>query len=117
MLNPADAVGLCLRKYAGFGGRASRSEYWWFQAFWITGWAILSLVDRGGVLSALWLLAMVLPGLAVAVRRLHDIGRSGWNTLWAFLVFGLVLLLMYFLTGSQLQPNKYGEIPLAARRP
>jgi uncharacterized membrane protein YhaH (DUF805 family) len=80
-----EAVSTCLRKYATFEGRASRPEYWWFALFGF-------IVSRGGIIDGLAHtfilglvvgLALLLPSIAVRVRRLHDTGRSGW---WSFIV-------------------------------
>jgi uncharacterized membrane protein YhaH (DUF805 family) len=77
------AIGACFRKYAVFGGRARRAEYWWFVLFSTGLFAAAALLEqfalRGGdPVSSLVLLALFLPQLAVTVRRLHDTGRSGW---------------------------------------
>ena len=80
-----DAINTCLNKYATFSGRASRSEYWYFVLFTVLIGFVSGLVDGiifpGNYFSpinSIVSLAVLLPGLSVAVRRLHDIGRSGW---------------------------------------
>jgi hypothetical protein len=87
-----DAVKTCLRKYATFSGTASRPEYWWFVLFNFLGSLVFSFT---GVLAlrGLWSLVMLLPGLAVAVRRLHDTSRSAWWLLTAFIAPWLIILL------------------------
>ena len=97
------AVRICFNKYVNFGGRASRSEFWLFVLFVVLGGLILGVIDgvvgieQGDPVSlgnAFGLLTF-LPGLAVAVRRLHDTNRSGlWLLLW-FSLSGLSLLLWY----------------------
>jgi len=94
----ADAVKTCLRKYATFTGTASRPEYWWFFLFNSIGGAVFRLIG-GNALESLWSLAFLLPGLGVAVRRLHDTGRSAW---WLFT--GLIppwLIVLLCLEGKQ----------------
>ena len=88
----ADAVKTCLRKYAIFNGTASRPEYWWFFLFDVIGSVVFALI---GVVALrdLWSLAVLLPGLAVGVRRLHDTGRSAWWLLTALIPFWLLILL------------------------
>ncbi|SOB92127.1 uncharacterized membrane protein YhaH [Rhodobacter sp. JA431] len=78
-----EAIKVCFRKYATFKGRASRSEFWWFQLFIIGGSLLTGLLENGmgrdgAVLNGLFSLATFLPALSVQVRRLHDTDRSGW---------------------------------------
>ncbi|MFM8508429.1 MAG: DUF805 domain-containing protein [Actinomycetota bacterium] len=76
------------RNYARFRGRASRSEFWWFSLFTL----IVQLATSGSeVIGGLVSLALLLPGLAVHVRRLHDTDRRGWWVLWPALAFGTAL--------------------------
>jgi uncharacterized membrane protein YhaH (DUF805 family) len=110
-----------LRKYAVFGGRARRSEYWGFLLINLAigfGLVIVDVligsVDKQGygLLSGLYALATTLPAIAVLVRRLHDTWHSGW---WAFLLFvpliGPIVLLVWLATDSQPGQNKYGPNP------
>lgn len=108
------ALKTCFSKYAVFEGRASRSEYWFFWlATFIIG-LLCGIVD--GMIgirffSLLWLLASLIPSLAVGVRRLHDTGRNGRNILWPLLpVVGAIMLIIFYCQAS-LGPNKYGEGP------
>jgi uncharacterized membrane protein YhaH (DUF805 family) len=116
---------LPLKKYADFTGRARRKEYWSFFLLCLVGAVVLSLIDGilgmggmiGGVygpLTTLFLLALLVPSIAVGVRRLHDTDRSGWWILIAFVPFigGLVLLVFYVLEGTR-GPNQYGPDPKA----
>ncbi len=110
--------------YANFSGRARRSEYWYFTlgqvCLWIPLYAILLFgmaddsettgVAVGGIF-VLVMLATLIPTLAVSVRRLHDLGKSGG---WYFLVlvpFGSIVLLVWFCTEGERFPNKYGNDP------
>lgn len=84
-----DAVKVCFTKYATFSGRATRSEFWYFQLFLLLvniALNIMSLVSPGFfmVISVLWGFGVMIPALAVAVRRLHDVGKSGWYVLLSF---------------------------------
>ena len=111
-----------LRKYATFSGRARRSEYWYFFLMYLLIFVLLAIVDGitgsfsaksgVGLLSGVFALAMLLPSLAVGVRRLHDIGRSGWWLLIAFvpLIGGIVLLLFAVKVGPP-GDNEYGAVP------
>lgn len=111
-----------LRQYAVFTGRARRKEYWFFVLFNIIIFFILSLIDqtlglRGfvaglGLLSSLYWLAVIIPSIAVAIRRLHDIGRTGWWLLLVLIpVIGPIVLLIFALLDSQPGPNQYGANP------
>jgi uncharacterized membrane protein YhaH (DUF805 family) len=92
----AEAVRTALSRYAQFTGRARRSEFWWFMLF-ATGLQLLvTLIDIVlglGLLGSLVMLALLLPSLAVGVRRLHDTGRSGW---WMLFPVVLVPVLLVF---------------------
>jgi uncharacterized membrane protein YhaH (DUF805 family) len=111
-----------LRKYATFSGRARRKEFWFFQLFVMLIGLALSLVDYMlglmdmetgiGALSGLFSLAMLLPNLAVSVRRLHDTDRSGWWLLLCFLpVIGIIVLLVFFFLDGTRGTNRFGEDP------
>lgn len=101
------------QNYANFEGRSSRSAYWYWALFGF----LLGLIP--GVLAILPLqllisLALLLPGLAVGARRLHDINRSGWNLLWLFLpLLGAIYLIYLLVQPSDVGPNQYGEAPMA----
>ena len=103
------AIKSVLSKYATFSGRAQRSEYWWWVLFMIL-WIWIPIVNI--VLGLIFLI----PSLAVQVRRLHDIGRSGW---WWFIgmipIIGGIVLLVFYLTDSQTGENQYGPNPKEVR--
>lgn len=117
-----DAVSSALRQYATFSGRARRAEYWWFVLFSLLVSLVAGVVDRAlgtggdadsvGIVGLVTSLALLLPGLAVAVRRLHDTEKSGWWVL-AFLIplVGFVLWLMFMLAQSDPYTNRYGPSP------
>lgn len=98
--------------YAQFSGRASRSEYWWFQLFGVLAGAAAGALSDG--LGAAVSVALLLPSIATGVRRLHDVGRSGWWLLIAFTGIGVLLLLYWLVKGSDPRPNAYGEGPARA---
>ncbi len=104
------AVITCLTKYVDFDGRASRSEYWWFFLFQIIAIMVLSVVLP--LLGSIASLALLLPALAVGVRRLHDIGKSGWWLLiWLIPFIGWLIALYWAVQPSQAETNDWGAAP------
>lgn len=113
-----------LRKYAEFDGRARRREYWGFVLVNLLVLILLAVPDAllglatpgtGVGLSAIYVLAVAVPWLAVTVRRLHDVGRSGWWVLVGFIPYaGAIVLLVFALLDSQPGNNEYGPNPKAA---
>jgi uncharacterized membrane protein YhaH (DUF805 family) len=116
-----------LQNYATFSGRARRSEYWFFALFNMV-FAIVAMVldnilgttlNMGygvslpyGYIYILYTIVVLIPGLAVAVRRLHDIGKSGWMFLIVLIpIIGPIWLLVLLFTDSQHGSNKWGENP------
>ena len=110
-----EAVSTCFQKYTDFSGRARRSEYWYFCLFNMILSMIASFIfGADSVLTSLVSLAVLLPGLAVCCRRLHDIGKSGWWMLIALVpIVGAILLIVWVCTDSQPGANLYGENPKA----
>ena len=111
-----EAVKTCFSKYVTFSGRARRSEYWYFVLAISIVSIVLTLIDGGeGVLSLLWSLGTLLPSLAVGVRRLHDIGRSGW---WLLIILvpliGFVVLIYFAIKDSEPGENRFGPNPKGA---
>ena len=111
----ADAVRDALSKYATFTGRSSRSAYWWFYLFGllvaIATWLLDIALGTDYILNAVASLALLLPNLAVSVRRLHDTTRSGWWLLIAFVpIIGWIVLIV-FLVQSSSPPNNWGAGP------
>ena len=113
-----------LKKYAVFSGRARRKEYWFFvlfnAIFAIAAMVLdnilgLAIEDLGyGPFYILYALATIVPGLAVSVRRLHDIGKSGWYFLLALIpCVGAIILLIFDLTPGDPGDNEYGPDPIA----
>ncbi len=110
-----DAVRSVLGQYAVFSGRARRSEYWYFALFNVLVYWAIRLIASAlnapllALLEVLVGLAFLLPGLAVAVRRLHDTGRSGWWLLIGLLpLAGAIVLLVFTCEDSEPGPNRFG---------
>ena len=111
-----------LKQYADFSGRARRKEYWMFALFNMIFAIVAMILDNVlgiaiegigyGPLYGLYALAMLIPGLAVGVRRLHDVGKSGWMFLIVLIpLIGGIWLLVLFCTDSQLENYKWGQNP------
>lgn len=134
----AEAVKSVFRQYAGFEGRARRSEYWWFYLFTLLATAVPYAVavvvlfasgvglsgetqdaDPGASLVVVVLfglvvligLVLLIPQISVSVRRLHDTGRSGWWYLISLIPFGGLVLLVFFVMDSEPQANIHGPNP------
>ena len=105
-------------RYAKFDGRASRAEYWWFAlANTIVGvaWTLLGNVSPAFTVAYMvWMLGLLIPSLAVGVRRLHDTNRSGWYLLLTFIpLVGGIVLLVFLATQGAPDSNRYGPPPVA----
>lgn len=102
---------ICLKKYAVFSGRATRSEYWSFILVDLIVFIVLCLLEFRlglGLISQLYNLFVLIPAWAVFCRRMHDINRSGWNWLWGLLpIIGWIILLIYLCTPTKEGENKY----------
>lgn len=114
-----------LKKYAVFNGRARRKEYWMFALFNIVISIVLGLIDvtlglmvadgSVGLLGLIYGLAVLLPGIGVAIRRLHDTNRSGWWLLIAFIpLIGVIVLLVFMVLPGTAGSNDHGPDPKAA---
>lgn len=116
----SQAVRMAFDSYCRFQGRSSRSEYWWWVLFCsilgfcigivegILGFSMTAVQATSGILS----LVLLLPGLGLSVRRLHDIGKSGWWILLGLIpVVGAIVLIIWFARNSQMQDNQYGPVP------
>lgn len=108
-----------LSHYADFTGRARRNEYWMFVLFNIIFAVIAGILDSilgiaklGIGPICMYILAMFIPSLSVGVRRLHDVGKSDWMMLIAFIpIIGAIWLLVLMLLNSQIGENQYGPNP------
>lgn len=99
--------------YKQISGRASRSEYWWFVLFTVIATAVAGVLDvllPGDLLQTLLGLATLIPGIALGVRRMHDIGKSGWWLLIGLIpIIGLIVLIVWLAKKSDAAANKWGE--------
>lgn len=113
---------VAVKKYAVFEGRARRKEYWFFVLFYIIFSLVLALVDELagtvlegtniGLLGTLYGFALLVPSLAVSVRRLHDTGRSGWWLLINLIpLIGFIVFLVFAVQDSQPGENRFGVNP------
>ncbi len=116
------AVRSCFLNYITFQGRAQRSEFWYFALFSLLGSIAISVLEsltagislvETGVLEGLFSLAVLLPSLAVSVRRLHDLDRTGWWWwLWLIPIVGWIILLIWMVKKGTYGDNAYGTDPL-----
>lgn len=104
-----ESIQTCFAKYADFKGRASRPELWWWVLFVFLASAAASILSP--TLSALFSLAVLLPNIAVAARRLHDTDRSGWLQLVVLIPLIGWLLLIYWCVQPGKEPNRFGPAP------
>jgi uncharacterized membrane protein YhaH (DUF805 family) len=119
------AVTTVFGKYVGFQGRARRSEFWWWILFTFLLGIVAGILDAFidppiagqihlGYIATIFQLAVLLPSIAVAVRRLHDTDRSGW---WLFLalipLIGAIILIIWYCQKGTAGPNKFGADPTA----
>jgi uncharacterized membrane protein YhaH (DUF805 family) len=123
----ATAVKAFWTNYTDFKGRARRSEYWFIQLFLVATNIAVAVIDLalmngdverfianggGGIVGLIWILATIVPALAVLIRRLHDTNRSGW---WALIglvpLAGAIVLLVFTVEDSNQGVNKYGDSP------
>jgi uncharacterized membrane protein YhaH (DUF805 family) len=133
-MNFMDAVKAVYGKYVTFSGRSRRSEYWWWVLYMIITGIVVGIIEyslglgtgtvssgsgelaatyNGGPLSGLWSLLNLLPGIGVAIRRLHDTDRSGWWLLIALVpLIGAILLIVWFATKGTTGPNRFGDDPI-----
>jgi uncharacterized membrane protein YhaH (DUF805 family) len=104
-----ESIKTCFSKYSMFTGRATRPEYWWFFVFVNLGAFVLGFIEgvtRIPLIATIWNLAMILPLIAAGVRRMHDVGKSGW-----FLLIPFYNLYLLAIEGDH-GPNEYGPDPL-----
>lgn len=112
-----EAIKTCLRKYVDANGRALRSEYWYFYLFLILGVIITSILDSLTglfVFTLIFYLAMILPMLMVTIRRLHDVGKSGWWILISLVPIVSLILLYWMIIEGDKGDNEFGPHPLGA---
>ena len=114
-----------LKRYAVFRGRSRRKEYWLFALFCLVVLLILSAADRAtgtfdastgvGLLTGVFYLVILVPTIAVSVRRLHDTDRTGWWALLSFVpVIGTIVLLVFAVLPGTRGSNRFGPDPRSA---
>lgn len=116
-MNFVDAIKSGFSRWSDFSGRSSRSEYWYWILFTVLLSCFLSFMgasgDTGSLVGAFIWLFFALIQLSVSVRRLHDLGKTGWLLLLALIpVIGAIILLIWFATKGTTGPNEYGSDPL-----
>lgn len=114
-MNFTTAIKTCFSKYVDWNGRALRSEYWYFYLFLMLGIFVTVLIDAVLGTSAflgLFFLGTILPMFFVTIRRLHDVGRSGWWILLSMVPIASVVLLYWTIIEGDLNDNAYGPSPL-----
>ncbi|NAZ74053.1 DUF805 domain-containing protein [Kineococcus sp. T13] len=119
-MSPVEAVSSFFARYADFGGRSRRSEYWWVQlalaVVYVVAAVLVSVLGAvsdtlgtaASALLALVALAVVVPSYALLWRRLHDTGRSGWWFLLGLVPFGGIVLLVFCCLEGQPVANRFG---------
>jgi uncharacterized membrane protein YhaH (DUF805 family) len=116
-----EAVRSGFSNYADFRGRASRSEFWWWQVFLVLGGIVAAVLDisantslvGGSPLETLFWIATIIPDLAVTVRRLHDTDSSGWWILLALIpLIGMIVLIVWWCLEGSKGDNRFGADPL-----
>ena len=111
-MNFTESIQTCYKKFFDFSGRASKSEYWWFQLYGIIIYGLL-FVFQGDLALVFSILAIAntIPLWAAAVRRLHDTDKSGWFVLISIIRFiGLIIIFLLIADGSK-GKNKFGPKP------
>ena len=113
-----EAVQTFFKRYADFNGRSSRSEYWWAYLGIILITFVVGLVSGllgetiGGFIFLIFYLAILVPSIAIGVRRLHDLDKSGWFYLLALVPLVSLILLVWFCMKGTDGPNRFGPDPL-----
>ena len=111
------SIKTCFNKYAVFSGRASRSEFWFFVLFAFLGGIISSIIDvmilgypfeEDGPINLIFTIALMIPSISVAARRLHDINKSGWWQLLWITIIGGILLIIWYATDGERKKNRFG---------
>ena len=111
------AISAGFSNYVNFNGRACRSEYWYWVLFIILADIVAGIIDYllgMQIVSSLFGLVTLLPGIAVSIRRLHDLDRTGWWILLALIpLIGWIILLIWYISKGTDGPNRFGPDPLA----
>ena len=112
------AIEAGFKNYVNFNDRASRSEYWYWFLFVVLAQIVLAIVDMViglNVLTILFTLGALIPGIAVSVRRLHDLDKSGWFLLIALIpIAGAIIVLVWMCQAGTPGPNRFGPVRVVA---
>lgn len=101
-----------LKQYTNFDGRAKRKEFWMFILFSIIFFIGAMIINEIMGVKVLYFLCLIIPGIAISVRRLHDIGKSGWMLLINLIpVVGWVLFIIFMASKGNQRKNSYGQNP------
>jgi uncharacterized membrane protein YhaH (DUF805 family) len=115
-MNFGEAIKSGFGNYVTFSGRAARSEFWYWTLFSALADLVGGIIDGAvgtGLIGIVISLALLLPGVAVSVRRLHDLDRTGWWALIAFTGIGIILLIVWDCMKGTTGSNRFGADPLA----
>ena len=118
-INLFNAIKICFQKIFIFTNRASRSEYWWFILFYTIFATIPTFVPNENVVVFGYIMSLLLfiPGIAVTVRRLHDINKSGWFIFISLIpILGAIIVLVMTIEKGTLGKNRFGEYPLKFKK-
>jgi len=115
----SEAINSGFQKYVTFSGRAARSEYWYWTLFMFIAQVVAAIIDTMlfpfsafSPFHTIVSLGLFLPGLAVSVRRLHDLDSVGWWLLLVFTGIGILILIIWFCVRGTVGPNRFGPDPL-----
>lgn len=127
MVSFGQSLPLFFKNYFQFNGRSSRGAYWWASLALVLISIVAAIIDMilfsdlveamdgNGPVGLILGLATLIPGIAVGVRRLHDVGRSGWWTLLIFTIIGILVLLYWYVQPGQRKDNAFGPDVEAGR--
>ncbi len=112
----SESISTCFKKYFVIQGRASKSEFWWFQLLWSASFFIMFIFEGSEQVQYFFIGIIVIifiPLLTVGVRRLHDTGKSGFYYFWSLVPFiGSLIVLAFMLGDGTKGRNQYGDNPL-----
>lgn len=108
------SVKTVLNNYAQFDGRSGRAEFWWWALAYFIGAIVVGMI--AGIIGLnflgwIYTLALIVPSVAVSIRRFHDIGKEAWWTILLFIPLVGLIIALIFLTKASDGPNQYGEGP------
>ena len=115
-----ESISICFKKYLVLKGRASKSEFWWFQLLWSASFFIMFIFEGSEPVTYFFvgiIIIIFIPLFTVGVRRLHDTGKSGFYYFWSLVPFiGSLIVLAFMLGDGTKGRNQYGDNPLKKSR-